>query len=56
MLVAYFWSHLIKNITYGVARSISLNSDIAFRVEILEHWGLDKDFSQLGKGLFSIKS
>ena len=56
MLLARFGSYLTKNATYGVAKGISLNSDIALRVEILEDRGLGTCLPQLGKGLSSVGS
>ena len=56
MLLASFETHLTKNATYGVARGVSLNSDMAPRVKMSEYLGLGKRLPQLGKGLSSVKS
>ena len=56
MLLTGFWSYLMKNTIYGIARSISFNLDVALKVKMLEDWGLIKCLPQLDKGLSSIKS
>ena len=56
MPLAYFWSYLTKNATYSVARGVSFDSNIVFRVEMLEDKGLSKHLLQLGKGSSNIES
>ena len=56
MLLARFWSHLTKNATYGVARDVSFDSDMAIRVKMLEDQGLGKRLPQLGKSSSSVGS
>ena len=56
MPLARFSSHLTKNATYDVARGVSLDSDMALQVEMLEDRGLGKRLPQLGKGLSNVGS
>ena len=56
MPLACFQSHLTTNTTYGVAKSVSFDYDIALTVKILEDQGLGKRFSQLYRSLYSIES
>lgn len=56
MLLVYFGIYLTKNATYGIAKSINLNSNIVFKVKILENQGFDKCSPQLGKNLSNNKT
>ena len=56
MLLARFWSHLTKNATYGVSWGVSLDSNMALKVEMLEDRDLSKRLPQLGKSLSSVGS
>ena len=40
MLLAYFRTHLTKTATYGVAKGISLNLNLALNVKISKDWVL----------------
>ena len=56
MLLTCFRSYLTKNAIYGIARNISLDLNIAFKVKILENQSFNKYLPPLGKSLSSVKS
>ena len=54
--LAHFCDYLTKNATYGIARNVSFDLDMALRVKISNNWGLGKHLSRLSKNSSSIEN